>query len=136
MRSASEQAKEVLKAVPGSVDLDLLSGRVDAASAGALRSAALARAGIAMEDAQRTLETALAGRVLTTMWEGERPVPIRLMLPQTARDDAERIGAITVASLVRRPRAAARPCRPPGDQRPNTLPSTISSRVVGLVTIV
>ena len=31
-----------------------------------------------MEDAQRTLETAFAGRVVTTMWEGERPVPLRL----------------------------------------------------------
>ena len=34
-----------------------------------------------MDDAQRTLETALAGRVITAMWEGERPVPLRLMLP-------------------------------------------------------
>ena len=32
------------------------------------------------------------------MWEGERPVPLRLMLPLEARDDAERIGAITVAA--------------------------------------
>src|SRR5258705_4876453 len=51
-----------------------------------------------MEDAQRTVETALAGRVLTTLWEGERPVPIRLILPLEIRDDAERIGAITLAT--------------------------------------
>jgi len=50
-----------------------------------------------MEDAQRTLETALAGRVTTTMWEGERPVPVRLLLPLSIREDAEKIGAITIA---------------------------------------
>src|SRR5258706_3581723 len=52
-----------------------------------------------MEDAQRTLETALAGRVPTTMWEGERPVPVRLMLPLDIRDDTERIGAITLTAV-------------------------------------
>ena len=50
-----------------------------------------------MEDAQRTLETALAGRVATTMWEGERPVPVRLLLPLDIRDDAEKIAVVTVA---------------------------------------
>ena len=54
-----------------------------------------------MEDAQRTLETALAGRVVTTMWEGERPVPVRLILPLAVRDDVEKIGAVTVADRVR-----------------------------------
>ncbi len=98
MRSALEQAKEALKGVPGIVDLDLYRDASTPQLQVRFDRAALARAGISMDDAQRTVETALAGRVLTTMWEGERPVPIRLMLPQTARDDAERIGAITVAS--------------------------------------
>jgi cobalt-zinc-cadmium resistance protein CzcA len=51
-----------------------------------------------MEDAQRTLETALAGRVATTTWEGERPVPVRLILPPAVRDDVGKIGAVTVAT--------------------------------------
>jgi cobalt-zinc-cadmium resistance protein CzcA len=51
-----------------------------------------------MEEAQRTLETALAGRVATTLWEGERPVPVRLLLPLDLRDDAEKIGAVTIAA--------------------------------------
>jgi len=51
-----------------------------------------------MEDAQRTVETALAGRVTTTLWEGERPVPVRLMLPAALRDDADKIAAITLTS--------------------------------------
>jgi len=97
MRATLEQAKEALKAVPGIVDLDLYRDASTPQLQLRFDRRALARAGISMDDAQRTLETALAGRVVTAMWEGERPVPLRLMLPLETRDDPERIGAITVA---------------------------------------
>jgi cobalt-zinc-cadmium resistance protein CzcA len=98
MRSILERAKEALTAVPGIVDLDLYRDASTPQLQVRFDRQALARAGIAMEDAQRTLETALAGRVLTAMWEGERPVPLRLMLPLETRDDTEKIGAITVVA--------------------------------------
>lgn len=98
MRTALEQAKEALKSVPGIVDLDLYRDASTPQLQVRFNRQALARAGIAMEDAQRTLQTALAGRVVTTMWEGERPVPLRLILPLEIRDDPEKIGAITVAA--------------------------------------
>ncbi len=98
MRSTLEQAKEELKTLPGIVDLDLYRDASTPQLQVRFDRQALARAGIAMEDAQHTLETALAGRVLTALWEGERPVPIRLMLPLDIRGDAERIGAITVVA--------------------------------------
>jgi cobalt-zinc-cadmium resistance protein CzcA len=97
MRSTLEQAKEALKTVPWIVDLDLYRDALTPQLQVRFSRPALARAGITMEDAQRTLEIALAGRVPTTLWEGERPVPIRLILPLDIRDDADRIGAITVA---------------------------------------
>lgn len=96
MRATLEQAKEALKAVPGVVDLDLYRDASTPQLQVRFDRPAIARAGVAMEDAQRTLETALAGRVATTMWEGERPIPIRLMLPLAIREDAEKIGAITI----------------------------------------
>lgn len=96
MRAVLEQAKETLKSVSGIVDLDLYRDTTSPQLQVRFDRQALARAGIAMEDAQRTLETALAGRVTTTMWEGERPVPIRLMLPRSAREDMTKIGAITI----------------------------------------
>ena len=96
MRGTLEQAKDALKAVPGIVDLDLYRDASTPQLQVRFDRQRLARAGVAMEDAQRTLETALAGRVATTMWEGERPVPVRLILPLAIRDDAERIGAITI----------------------------------------
>lgn len=96
MRATLEHAKEALKAVPGIVDLDLYRDALKPQLRVIFDRQALARAGIAMEDAQRTLETALAGRVATIMWEGERPVPVRLLLPLDIRDDAEKIGAVTI----------------------------------------
>jgi len=98
MRKALEQGKDALKKVPGIVDLDLYRDASTPQLQVNFDRPALARAGIAIEDAQRTLETALAGRVATTMWEGERPVPVRLMLPLDARDDMDKIAAVTVAS--------------------------------------
>ena len=80
-----------------------------------------------MEDAQRTLETALAGRVATTMWEGERPVPVRLMLPLEVRDDVDKIGAVTVAteSGARVPlRDLAEPADSPAAWRRSTAKAT------------
>jgi cobalt-zinc-cadmium resistance protein CzcA len=97
MRAALEEAKAALKGVAGIVDLDLYRDATAPQLQVSFDREALARAGIAVEDAQRTLETALAGRVATTMYEGERPVPVRLLLPLETRDDLEKIGAVTVA---------------------------------------
>ena len=96
MRATLEQSKEALKAVPGIVDLDLYRDASTPQLQLRFDRQALARAGVNMEDAQRTLETALAGRIVTTMWEGERPVPLRLILPLEMRDDPEKIGAVTI----------------------------------------
>jgi len=98
MRGTLERAKETLKSVPGIVDLDLYRDALKPQLQVIFDRSALARAGVSMEDAQRTLETSLSGRVATTMWEGERPVPVRLMLPPDMRDEVEKIGAVTVAS--------------------------------------
>jgi len=98
MRTTLERAKDTLRSVPGIVDLDLYRDASTPQLQVRFDRQALARAGIAMEEAQRTVETALAGRIVTTMWEGERPLPIRLMLPLQIRDDPEKIGAITVAA--------------------------------------
>jgi cobalt-zinc-cadmium resistance protein CzcA len=98
MRSTLEHAKETLKVVPGIVDLDLYRDALKPQLQISFDRAALARAGVSMEDAQRTLESALSGRVITTMWEGERPVPVRLLLPLNVRDDMEKIAAITITS--------------------------------------
>jgi cobalt-zinc-cadmium resistance protein CzcA len=98
MRTTLEKAKEILKAVPGVVDLDLYRDALKPQLQVQFNRPALARAGVSMEQAQRTLEGALAGRLATTLWEGDRPVPVRVILPLDLRDDIDKIGAITVVT--------------------------------------
>ncbi len=98
MRDTLKQAKATLKAVPGVTELDLYRDVSSPQLHIQLNRSALARAGIPVEDAARTIETALAGRVVTQYWEGERPVPVRLLLPKPARDDLDKIAGLPVVA--------------------------------------
>ena len=96
MRSSLEQAKAALSAVPGIVDLDLYRDSMVPQLQIVLDRAALARAGIAIDDAQDVVETALAGKVATSMWKDDRLVPVRVGLPAPDRGDVERIRALMI----------------------------------------
>jgi cobalt-zinc-cadmium resistance protein CzcA len=96
MRATLEQAKARLKDVEGVIDLDLYRDASVPQLRIRLDRNALARAGLSMEEAQQTVETALAGRVVTEFWEKERPVAVRLMLTPAARDDMEKIAALQI----------------------------------------
>lgn len=98
MRAALEEAKAVLKPVEGVADLDLYRDASIPQLRIRLDRGALARAGLSIEDAQQTIETALAGRVATTFWENERPVPVRIMLPHPSRDEVDKIGALPITT--------------------------------------
>lgn len=99
MRETLENAIEVLKGVPGVVDLDLYRDTSVPQLQLNLDRSALAREGVNVETAQEVIETALAGRVVTELWEGERSVPIRVRLPSIERMDQMRIGDIAVPSV-------------------------------------
>ncbi|HYV18911.1 MAG TPA: CusA/CzcA family heavy metal efflux RND transporter [Verrucomicrobiae bacterium] len=96
MRSTLLKASAVLAKVPGIVDLDLYRDATVPQLQVELDRAALARSGITVSAAQDVVETALEGRVTTRLWSGERPVPVRLMLPLQERQDPSRIAAIQV----------------------------------------
>ena len=51
---------------------------------------------IPVATANEFIGTALAGKVTTTFWEGERPVPVRLLLPISARENDQAIGQLAV----------------------------------------
>ena len=80
MRETLEEAVRALAKVPGIVDLDLYRDSSVPQLQIVLDRAALARAGISVDDAQDVVETALGGNVATELWEDERPVPVRVML--------------------------------------------------------
>jgi cobalt-zinc-cadmium resistance protein CzcA len=96
MRATLVKASAVLSKVPGIVDLDLYRDATVPQLQLELDRAALARSGITVSAAQDVIETALEGRVTTRLWSGERPVPVRLMLPLQDRQDPTRIAAIQV----------------------------------------
>jgi cobalt-zinc-cadmium resistance protein CzcA len=96
MRATLSEAVEALSDVEGVVDLGIYRDTSMPQLQISWDREALAREGIAMEDAQRTLETALAGRVVNEIWAAERAIPIRIRLPTEEHEDRERIGEILV----------------------------------------
>jgi heavy metal efflux system protein len=90
----------VVEDVEGVVDLGLYrDARVPQLQI-ELDRAALARAGVSTEDATAVIETALAGRIETVMWEQERMVPVRLRLPASEKSTVARIGELTVPTAT------------------------------------
>ncbi len=94
MRSTLERAIVSLKKVRGVVDLDLYRDTTVPQLQIKLDRGALARNGISVGTAQELIETALAGKIVSRIWEGEKLVPVRVLLPASERDDATRIGEI------------------------------------------
>ncbi|HUP93720.1 MAG TPA: CusA/CzcA family heavy metal efflux RND transporter [Burkholderiales bacterium] len=98
MRGVLEQVKASLKPVAGITDLDLYRDVSVPQLRIQLDRAAMARAGLSVEETQQTIETALAGRVATSFWEKERPVPVRVLLQRPARDEPEKIADLQIVT--------------------------------------
>ncbi len=96
LRATLLAAKSALQQLDGVVDLDLYRDTVAPQLQIDFDRDALARMGIAMEDAQEVVETALAGRIATEFWDGPRRVPVRVRLPLADRVDLGRIAGILV----------------------------------------
>jgi cobalt-zinc-cadmium resistance protein CzcA len=107
MRDTLEQARLKLAPVAGVVDLGLYRDATVPQLQIRLDREALARAGVPVAAANDFIGTALAGKVTTTFWEGERPVPVRLILPAAARENQLSIGELAVP----RPAGGSAPLR-------------------------
>jgi len=107
MRDTLEQARLKLAPVAGVVDLGLYRDATVPQLQIQLDREALARAGVPVATANDFIGTALAGKVTTTFWEGERPVPVRLILPAPARENHLAIGDLAVP----RPSGGSAPLR-------------------------
>jgi len=96
MKATLEKCVASLQHVQGIVDLGVYRESTIPQLQVILDRAALARAGITVDAAQDVVETALSGHVATELWENERPVPVRVILPFEEREDEARIGNILV----------------------------------------
>jgi len=98
MRETLEEVKTTLNNVPGVIDLDIYRESQVPQLRVNLDRSALARNGLNVDTVQDTVEIAMAGRVVSQLWQGERPVPVRLRLPEKDRNDQEKIGDLTVVT--------------------------------------
>ena len=101
MLASAGRIESILKEVPGSADvkveqttgLPMLSVRLD--------REALARYGLAAEDAQQVVSTALGGAPAGEVFEGDRRFEIVVRLPEAIRTDVEALGNLPVPLPVR-----------------------------------
>ncbi|WP_082448251.1 efflux RND transporter permease subunit [Xylophilus sp. Leaf220] len=98
LRARLQQAKAAIAPVEGVVDLDLYRDAPAPQLHIEFDRQELARRGISVEAAEDAVEIALAGRVVTTLWEGEHGVPVRVRLPYADRMDEAAIRDIAVAA--------------------------------------
>ncbi|MBK8173436.1 MAG: efflux RND transporter permease subunit [Sandaracinaceae bacterium] len=96
MRETLLHAMDSIRRVRGVTDLALYRDRSVPQLEIAVNRPALAIHGVDVATVQTTISTALAGHVVTELWEEERVVPVRLRLPQSEREDLDRIGEIMV----------------------------------------
>ena len=96
LRRVSEQVARLLRSVPGARDIRIerLSGQqsliID------IDRAAIARYGINVADVHAIIETAIGGKEVSLLYEGERRFGIAVRFPERARDSIESIKQITL----------------------------------------
>jgi cobalt-zinc-cadmium resistance protein CzcA len=96
LKNISEQVARVLRSVPGSRDIRLerLSGQQSLTIDIDRRT--IARYGINVADVQSVIETAIGGREVTTLYEGERRFAIAVRYPENYRNSPEAISKVTL----------------------------------------
>jgi cobalt-zinc-cadmium resistance protein CzcA len=105
LRRISEQVAKLLRSVPGATDIRIerLSGQqaltID------IDRKAIARYGINVAEVQNLIETAIGGKEVSLLYEGERRFGIAVRFPESARNSVEAIRDI----LLRAPDGALVP---------------------------
>jgi cobalt-zinc-cadmium resistance protein CzcA len=98
MRKTLEQAKAAISKMKGVIDLDLYrQAQVPQLQININRNE-IARNGLSVDAVQDTVEISTAGRIISQLWQGERAVPMRLILPEKDRNDMDKIANINVAT--------------------------------------
>jgi cobalt-zinc-cadmium resistance protein CzcA len=92
----AEAVKDVIARVRGVADLGIVkSGALPQIHVAPDRTE-LARFGMSVGDFQHVFQTAIGGRPVTTLWEGQRRFDVVMRLPLTDRDDIEKIRKLRV----------------------------------------
>lgn len=96
LRQTLLSAKDLLAAIDGVVDLDIYRDSIAPQLEIRLQRDQMLYRGVSVEDAQIVVQTALAGSIPTQLWENEREIPIRVLLPIQDRSDIYAIQSLEV----------------------------------------
>ena len=96
LEEKSKQIEALVNQVPGAVDVfrSQLSGQTYLQIE--IRPQAIARFGINIEDVNQLVETAVGGRVVTEVIQGNQRIGVLLRYPASARNSSQAIGALWV----------------------------------------
>jgi len=96
LQAAAESAKRALADVPGIADLGIVkSGEIPQIRIRPSREA-LGRYGLTMAEVQGFVSTALGGRAVSKLWEGDRSFDVVIRFPESARDTIDGISTLRV----------------------------------------
>ena len=96
LRTYASQTLEVIRKVPGAADSALEQEDEQAQLRIAVNRDAVARYGINVRDVEDVIEMAIGGRIVSTMFEGERRFDINVRYPAADRTDVAAIGNVMV----------------------------------------
>jgi cobalt-zinc-cadmium resistance protein CzcA len=92
----AEAVKRAIAGVRGAADLGIVKSGALPQIHVAPDRAELARFGMSVGDFQHVFQTAIGGRPVTTLWEGQRRFDVVMRLPLTDRDEIEKIRKLRV----------------------------------------
>jgi cobalt-zinc-cadmium resistance protein CzcA len=96
LQQTAEAMKEAIGGVQGVADLGIVkAGEVPQIQIKPKREM-LGRFGLGMDDLQSFVSTALGGRAVGQLWDGDRNFDVVLRFPQSTRDTVEQISALRV----------------------------------------
>jgi cobalt-zinc-cadmium resistance protein CzcA len=96
LRNYADKTLEVVRQVPGAADSAIEQEGDQAQLRISVDRDEVARYGINVRDVEDVIETAIGGRVVSTLFEGERRFDITVRYPSTARTDLTSIGNVMV----------------------------------------
>jgi len=96
MHEKLTEIDRILRATRGSRDVEIYRAGSAQHIVADIDREASARYGVRVQDIERTVETAYGGRLATDIWEGERRVGVRVLLPAPEEGDAASVGRLDV----------------------------------------
>ncbi len=101
MLASAQRIEAILTSIPGAADVKVEQVTGLPLLTVQLNREALARYGLAVDDAQKVVATALGGTVAGEIFEGDRRFEVVVRLPESIRSDVEGFGNLPVPLPVR-----------------------------------